>query len=57
MGDNFGIQLFEGKKVRFVWNEEQEKYYISVIDVVQILTDSARILSNMSSECVRAIRN
>ena len=43
MEDNFGIQLFEGKKVRFVWNEEQEKYYISVIDVVQILTDSADI--------------
>ena len=34
---------FEGKKVRFVWNEEQEKYYFSVIDVVQILTDSADI--------------
>ena len=34
---------FEGKKVRFVWNEEQEKYYFFVIDVVQILTDSADI--------------
>ena len=43
MEDNFGIQLFEGKKVRFVWDEEQEKYYFSVIDVVQILTDSADI--------------
>ena len=40
MEDNFGIQLFEGKKVRFVWDEEQEKYYFSVIDVVQVLTDS-----------------
>ena len=43
MEDNFGIQLFDGKKVRFVWDEEQEKYYFSVIDVVQILTDSTDI--------------
>ena len=40
MADNFGIQLFEGKKVRFVWDEEQEKYYFSIVDVVQVLTDS-----------------
>ena len=40
MEDNFGIQLFEGKKVRFVWDEEQEKYYFSIVDVVQVLTDS-----------------
>ncbi len=41
MEDNFAIQLFEGKKVRIVWNEEQEKYYFSVVDIVQVLTDSA----------------
>ena len=41
MEDNFAIQLFEGKKVRIVWDEEQEKYYFSVVDVVQVLTDSA----------------
>ena len=40
MEDNFGIQLFEEKKVRFVWDEEQEKYYFSIVDVVQVLTDS-----------------
>ena len=40
MNDNFVIQLFEGKKVRIVWNEEQEKYYFSVTDIVQVLTDS-----------------
>jgi hypothetical protein len=40
MADNFGIHLFEGKKVRFVWDEEQEKYYFSIVDVVQVLTDS-----------------
>ena len=41
MDDNFAIQLFEGKRVRIVWNAEQEKYYFSVVDIVQVLTDSA----------------
>ncbi len=41
MEDNFAIQLFEGKKVRIVWDEEQEKYWFSVVDIVQVLTDSA----------------
>lgn len=40
MNDNFAIQLFEGKKVRIVWDAEQEKYYFSVTDIVQVLTDS-----------------
>ena len=40
MEDNFAIQLFEGKKVRIVWDEEQEKYYFSVVDIVQVLTES-----------------
>lgn len=34
------IQLFEERKVRTVWDEEQEKWYFSVVDVVDILTDS-----------------
>ena len=41
MDDNFAIQLFEGKRVRIVWDPEQEKYYFSVVDIVQVLTDSA----------------
>ena len=41
MDDNFAIQLFEGKRVRIVWDTEQEKYYFSVVDIVQVLTDSA----------------
>jgi hypothetical protein len=36
------IQLFEDKKVRTIWDEEQEKWYISIIDVIEILTDSPR---------------
>ena len=40
MENNFAIQLFENKKVRIVWDAEKEKYYFSVVDVVQVLTDS-----------------
>ena len=40
MEDNFAIQLFEGKKVRIVWDEEKEKYWFSVVDIVQVLTES-----------------
>lgn len=35
------IKLFEDKKIRIVWNEEEEKYYFAVADIVQVLTDSA----------------
>ena len=34
--------LFEGKKIRSVWDSEKEDYYFSVIDVIEILTDSPR---------------
>ena len=40
MNESFAIQLFEGKKVRIVWDAEQEKCYFSVTDIVQVLTDS-----------------
>lgn len=40
MEDKFAIQLFEGNKVRVVWDEEQEKCYFSVVDIIQVLTDS-----------------
>ena len=33
------IKLFEEKKVRTVWDDEQEKWYFSVVDVVGVLTD------------------
>jgi hypothetical protein len=35
-----GIQLFEEKKVRTVWSQEEEKWYFSIVDVVSALTDS-----------------
>ncbi len=34
------MQLFESKQVRMVWNEEEEKYYFAIVDVVQVLTKS-----------------
>ncbi len=37
------IQLFEGKKVRVVWNEQEEKYYFAVVDIVELLTDSTDV--------------
>lgn len=33
------IKLFEEKKVRSVWNEQNEKWYFSVIDIISVLTD------------------
>jgi hypothetical protein len=37
------IKLFESKQVRSVWNEQEEKWYFSVQDVIEILTDSADV--------------
>ena len=37
------LQLFQEQKVRTHWDEEQEKWYFSVQDVVQILTDSTDV--------------
>ena len=34
------IKLFEEKQVRTIWDDQQEKWYFSVIDVVAVLTDS-----------------
>lgn len=35
-----GIMLFDGQKVRSVWNEEDEKWYFSIVDVCAVLTGS-----------------
>ena len=40
MTQETAIKIFEEKKVRTLWNEEQEEWYFSVVDVVGILTDS-----------------
>ena len=40
MGTKEAIKLFEEKRVRTAWDDEQEKWYFSIVDVVQVLTDS-----------------
>ena len=34
--------LFEGKEIRSVWDSNKEDYYFSVVDVIEVLTDSER---------------
>lgn len=34
------IQLFENKQIRTKWDEETEKWYFSVIDIIDVLTES-----------------
>jgi prophage antirepressor-like protein len=46
------IKLFEDKKVRTVWDDEQEKWYFAIVDVVEVLAESTnpqtywRVLKN-----------
>ena len=35
------IQLFEERKVRTVWDDQTEEWYFSIVDVIEVLTDSA----------------
>ena len=36
------LKLFDDKKVRTIWDDEQEKWYFSIVDVIEALTDSPR---------------
>lgn len=40
MDTKHAIKIFEDKKVRSVWDAEAEKWYISIVDVVEVLTGS-----------------
>ena len=40
MEQNNSIKLFENKNVRVAWNDEQEKWYFSVVDIIAVLTDN-----------------
>lgn len=35
------IKLFESKQIRSAWNESDQKWYFSIQDVVQMLTDTS----------------
>lgn len=40
MNEQTDLKIFENKNIRVKWNEEEEKWYFSVVDVIAILTDS-----------------
>ena len=40
MGIETQIQLFDNAKIRVAWDDEKEKYFFSVVDVLHVLTDS-----------------
>ncbi len=42
MSKKEAIQIFEDKQVRTAWDAEQEKWYLSIIDVIEILTNTDR---------------
>ena len=50
------LQLFEERKVRTVWDDQEEKWYFAIVDVVAVLTDSTnpqtywRVLKNRLSK-------
>ena len=45
MGTKEAIKLFEKKRVRTAWDDEQEKWYFSIVDVVDVLTNSKDALT------------
>lgn len=50
------IKIFEEKKVRTAWDDETEEWYFSVIDVIEILTDSSnprRYWSDLKSKLAK----
>ena len=40
MAEHEAIKLFESLRVRVVWDDVQEKYFFSIVDVIQVLTES-----------------
>jgi len=36
------VKLFEQKQIRSVWNDDEEKWYFSIIDVIEVLTGTDR---------------
>ncbi|MCL2327885.1 MAG: hypothetical protein FWC39_05155 [Bacteroidetes bacterium] len=42
MTQETAIKLFESRQVRTAWSEEQEEWYFSIVDVIEVLTDNDR---------------
>ena len=45
MRNKEALQLFGEKKIRTAWNQEEEKWYFSIVDVCEVLTDSKDYLT------------
>lgn len=41
MSKDTAIKIFEQKQVRSIWNDDEEKWYFSVVDIIAILTDQS----------------
>ena len=39
MSSDKKIKIFEDKKIRMEWNEEEQDWYVSIVDVIGVLTD------------------
>jgi hypothetical protein len=37
------LKLFDERQIRTIWDEAQEKWYFSVVDVIEVLTDSSDV--------------
>ncbi len=42
MNKDTAIKLFESKKIRSVWSDDEEKWYFSIVDVIEVLTGTDR---------------
>lgn len=40
MSQKEALKLFENKRVRVIWDDERQEWYFSVVDAVEVLTDS-----------------
>jgi hypothetical protein len=40
MGANEAIKVFDDRKIRSLWDDSQEEWYFSIVDVIAALTDS-----------------
>ena len=50
------LKQFEGSRIRSLWNEDEEEWYFSVVDVVAVLTESnnpRRYWSDLNASCKR----
>lgn len=53
MDENNSIQLFEDRKIRTAWDEEQEEWYFSVQDVIAVLAESSDPKQYIKKMCAR----